>query len=32
MVLKIDMDEVDWIYLAQNRDLLWAVVKTVMNF
>jgi hypothetical protein len=28
---EIGWDDMDWIYLAQNRDQWWALVNTVMN-
>jgi hypothetical protein len=32
MDIRTTVSEVaDWIYLAQNRDQMWALVNTVMN-
>jgi hypothetical protein len=28
---EIGWDDVDWMYLAQDRDLWWALVDTIMN-
>jgi hypothetical protein len=28
---EIRLEGADWIHVAQNRDLWWAVVNTVMN-
>jgi hypothetical protein len=30
-VKEIGLEGVDWMYLAQDRDQWWAVVKTEMN-
>jgi hypothetical protein len=32
IILKIDLREVDWIVLAQNRDGWRAVVHTIIKF
>jgi hypothetical protein len=29
--MHIGLEDVDWIYLAQDGDLWWALVNTVMN-
>jgi hypothetical protein len=29
---EVGMEDVYWIQLAQNKDLLWALVNTVMIF
>ena len=30
--IKMDLQEVDWIVLTQDRDRWWTLVSTVMNF
>jgi hypothetical protein len=32
IVREIGLEGVDWIDVAQDRDRLWALVNTVMNF
>jgi hypothetical protein len=29
---EIGWDDMDWTYVAQDRDQWWALVNTVMNF
>jgi predicted small integral membrane protein len=30
-LMKIGWEDVDWMHLAQDKDLWWAIVNTVMN-